>query len=146
MARPFFSGSLTSEASMGNPNTAEEKKSKIEQENQENKSNQRKMGLNNSDPEFNPLGMTTGLDIGDVRKSQLEEDPLTLEKLEGYPVIGKSDVSKEGLEIISQDSGLDDPILEKQGKGKSENPTKSNKLGSNSTSQLTGIPKYQPPN
>ena len=94
--KAIFSESLTSEASMGNPNTAEEKKSKIEQENQENKSNQRKMGLNNSDPESNPLGMTTGLDTGDVRKIQLEEDPLTLEKLEGDQVIGKSDVSKEG--------------------------------------------------
>ena len=52
--KAIFSGNLTSEVSMGNPNTAEEKKSKIETEKQEIKENQEINVENINNIEQNP--------------------------------------------------------------------------------------------
>ena len=144
--KAIFSEIYTSEVTMGKPNTDDEKKSTIEQENQEIEGNQRKIELNNLNPEVNPLGIKIGVDIGEVGKIQLGTDSLALETLEGRSSAGKSDASKKEIEIISLNSGLDEPILGNQRKGKSEKSTKSNNLvidsGTEIGIQSTGIPKF----
>ena len=114
----IFSEINTSEVPMGNPNTEDEKKSTIEQENQEIKRNQSKMGSNILNSELNPLEKKNEFGIGDVGKIQLEKIPSALENLEGCPVLRKPDVSKEEKATISQNSGLDDSISENQGEKK----------------------------
>ena len=136
-----FSEIQTSEVSMGNPNTAEEKKSKIETKKQEIKENQEINGENINNIEQNPEEIGTGIEIGEFEKNglatsnQIVKNQGKVELANIFPL----ELSISG--ILSQSSGLDDGS-ESLGILKSTTTTSSNKPGSGSVNQATGIPKF----
>ena len=137
-----FSEIQTSEVSMGNPNTAEEKKSTIETKKQEIIENQEVNMKCNSNIELNLVGNGIGGEIGEIGKN---EAIISTQELE---IQGKGELSKAlPMEPIeggnkSQNSGLVEAGMENLGKGKSVTTSNSNKSGPELVNQATGIPKF----
>ena len=115
LGKTFFSEIVSSEVAMRNLNTEEEKKSKIEAENQEIKENQEinVEGINNI--EQNPEEIGTGIEIGEFEKNGLATSNQT-EKNQGKEELSNAfplELCISG--IFSQSSGLDDDGSESLG-------------------------------
>jgi hypothetical protein len=142
--KAIFSRSQTSEVSMGNPDTAEEKKSQIETKKQEIKENQ-EVNMNcNSNIEPNLVGNGIVGEIGESGKIQIVNENSGWGNLGNSKIIKKSTSSKEETETPSLSSGLDDLAQRKLVTEKPESTTKSNKTGTEPINHLSGIPKFHP--
>ena len=82
LGKAIFSGIISSEAAMRNLNTEDEKKSKIEHENQEINKNQENNGEINIRSESNSLGSEIGLGIGRDGKIGMKIANQEIENLE----------------------------------------------------------------
>ena len=142
LGKTFFSEIVSSEVAMRNLNTEEEKKSKIEAENQEIKENQEinVEGINNI--EQNPEEIGARIEIGEFGKNGLATSNQTVKNQgkEELSNVFPLELSISG--ILSQSSGLDDVGSENLGNVKSTTTTSSNKPGSEPVNQASGIPKF----
>ena len=142
LGKTFFSEIVSSEVAMRNLNTEEEKKSKIEAENQEIKENQEinVEGINNI--EQNPEEIGARIEIGEFGKNGLATSNQTVKNQgkEELSNVFPLELSISG--ILSQSSGLDDVGSENLGNVKSTTTTSSNKPGSEPVNQASGFPKF----
>jgi hypothetical protein len=139
--KAIFSGNQTSEVSMGNPNTAEEKKSQIETKKQEIKENQEVNMKCNSNIEPNLVGNGIGGEIGEIGKNEAIVSTQEME-IQGNGETLKDVPLQLNESTISQNSGLDDSGSVNYGKGKTATTAISNKSGTKIGIQSTGIPKF----
>ena len=139
LGKTFFSEIISSEAAMRNLNTEEEKKSKIEHENQEINKNQGNNEKSNIRSESNSLESEIGLEIGGDEKIGMKTATQEIGILETEQISNSKALAKEVPELASISSGLDDS--EKAKKEKSENKN-SNKTGPMPANLPSGIPKY----
>ena len=119
LGKTFFSEIVSSEVAMRNLNAEEEKKSKIEAENQEIKENQEinVEGINNI--EQNPEEIGARIEIGEFEKNGLATSNQTAENQKKREIIKAFPLESNDSESMSQNSGLDDAGSENHGKGQS---------------------------
>ena len=137
--KAIFSEIHTSEVTMGNPNTEDEKKSKIENENQEIKRNQENNGEINIRSESNSLECEIGLGIVGDGKIGMKIAIQEIKNLETGQTSNYNALTKEDPILASVSSGLDDSGMSKKEKSENKN---SNKTGSIPVNLPSGIPKY----